>query len=331
MHILGRITMDKYDYIESIISFLRGITGINYQLQIKEILAVYYRSLGKTYEMPDYYGGDQKNDGWVVEDSIFYQIYAPTRLKNTLRQEIHEKFVDDLTGLLKHICDEKKWNGEIKQFVFIVNTFDGNLPHDSERFFETEVKRLQKKYNISFLYKVVNTDYIRQVLQGITKIEVLEQISASLRIRSMIDYNAITETMMMDLIMGISGNLNNKIMIGKSAVKEYTRISPVKKIDINQLEDKREEIENIISKLDVVENAVTNINQDILCENKFERVKDFIVERYIIFSREVQGVDLYEKLVDDVLTYSNDRWNLSVAIKFLIVYIFDKCDIFEKE
>jgi len=52
--------LDKYDYIESIILFLKGITGINYQLQIKEVLSAYYKYIGKLYEMPDFYGGDQK-------------------------------------------------------------------------------------------------------------------------------------------------------------------------------------------------------------------------------------------------------------------------------
>lgn len=280
--------------------------------------------------MPDFYGGDQKNDGWVVEDAIFYQIFAPTRLKTTLKQEIHDKFVADLKGLLNHVYKENKWNGEVKQFIFIVNTFDGNLPHDSERFFETEVGKLQKEHQVDFLYRVDNTDYVRELLVKITDIEILKQISATLHITSMMDFNAITETIMTNLIIGISGNLNNILLTGKET-KEYTRVSSIKKIDINNLGDKRDEIENIISKLDVVEKAVININQDILCEDKFERVKNFVVDRYNIFAQDMQGVDLYEKLISDTLTYSNDQWNLDSAIRFLVVYIFDKCDIFEKE
>lgn len=46
------------------------------------------------------------------------------------------------------------------------------------------------------------------------------------------------------------------------------------------MEEKRAEVEQIISKLDIVENAVKIINQDILCENKFERVKVFVVKKY---------------------------------------------------
>lgn len=321
--------MDRYDYIESIVLFLKGVTGINYQLQIKEVLSTYYKYIGKSYEMPDYYGGDQKNDGCVIEDGIFYQIYAPTRLKDSLKKEMQDKFTADLSGLLKIIYVEKKWAGKLNDFIFIVNTFDNNLPHDSERFFETKVKEFKDKYSIDFDFKVVNTDYIRDILTGIQNIEVLKQISATLRIKSMIDYNAITEQIITELIIGISGNLNNKLMNDK-ADKSYNRISSIEKIDINDLSEKKDEIENIISKLDVVENAVNTINQDILCENKFERVKKFIIEKYIELSDSLHGVELYEALINDVLSYSHDKWNLEMPMRFLVVYVFDKCDIFEK-
>lgn len=321
--------MDRYDYIESIILFLKGVTGINYQLKIKEILSIYYKYRGKSYEMPDFYGGDQKNDGWVIEDGIFYQIYAPTRLKDSLKKEIQEKFIDDLRGLLEIIYEEKKWAGKLNEFIFIVNTFDNNLPHDSERFFETKVKEFEDKYSVDFDFRVVNTDYIRDILTEIQDIEVLKQISAALHIKSMIDNNGITEQIITDLIIGIAGNLSS-IVINGATNKSYNRISSIEKIDINDLSEKKDEIENIISKLDVVENAVNSINQDILCENKFERVKQFIIEKYIELSTTLHGVELYESLVNDILSYSNEQWNLETPMKFLIVYIFDKCDIFEK-
>lgn len=321
--------MDKYDYIESIILFLKGITGINYQLQIKEVLSAYYKYIGKLYEMPDFYGGDQKNDGCVIKDGIFYQIYAPTRLKDSLKKEIQDKFTADLNGLLKIIYEEKKWAGKLNEFIFIVNTFDNNLPHDSERYFETKVKEFKDIYSIDFNFKIVNTDYIRDILILIQDIEVLKQISATLHIKSMIDFNAITEQIITELIIGISGNLNNKLM-NNLTEKSYNRISSIKKIDINDLSEKKEEIENIISKLDVVEIAVNTINQDVLCENKFERVKEFIIEKYVELSAKLHGVNLYESLINDVLSYSHDKWNLEIPIRFLVVYIFDKCDIFEK-
>ena len=322
--------MDRYDYIESIVSFLKGITGINYQLQLKEILAVYYKYLGKVYEMPDFYGGDQKNDGCVLKDGLFYQVFAPTRLKDSLKKEIQEKFVEDLSGLLNIIYEEKKWNGRLNNFIFIVNTFDNNLPHDSEGFFEKKVNEFKEKYAITFQYRVTNTDYVRDILTEINDIEVLKRISATLRVRNMMDYNAINEQIIMDLIIGISGNLSCQSINGEST-QSYQRISSVEKISINSLDGKRDEIESIISKLDVVENAVNTINQDILYDNKFERVKEQVISKYVELSAQVHGVELYNTLINEMLSYSQDKWNLDVPMKFLIVYIFDKCDIFEKE
>jgi hypothetical protein len=183
--------LDRYDYIESILIFIKGITGINYQLQIKEILREYYKYKRKTFEMPDYYGGDQKNDGWVIEDAVFYQVFAPTRLKNSLKKEIQDKFKGDLEGLLNIICNEGRWKGRIEQFIFIVNTFDGNLPHDSEGFFDNTVADLKTKFGIEFKYRLVNSDYLRDLLSEIDDIETLKRISSILHIKNLIDYNAI--------------------------------------------------------------------------------------------------------------------------------------------
>ncbi|AEV67202.1 hypothetical protein [Acetivibrio clariflavus] len=322
--------MDKYDYIDNIVSFIKGVTGINYQLQIGTILKYYYSYLGKVYEMPDFYGGDRKNDGWVKEDKIFYQIFAPTRLKDSLKKEIENKFKEDLEGLLKIIYEEKKWKGEIKKYIFIVNTFDINLPPDDEDFFENTVVQLKKKYNIDFDYRVCNSEYIREILEEISDIKVLEKISATLRIRHLIDKNAITETMIIDLIEEISGNLNELVLIDNFQ-STYERVSSSKKIKINNLNEKRERIEDIISKLDVVEKAVNTINQDVLCEDKFERVKQFIVNKYSELASNLNGVELYDRLIEETLSYTRNKNFVRIPMEFLIVYIFDKCDIFEKE
>lgn len=76
---------------------------------------------------------------------------------------------------------------------------------------------------------------------------------------------------------------------------------------------------------------VNTINQDILNENKFIRVKEFIVDKYKELSVNYHGVELFDKIVEETLEYTNKRWDLHAPMKYLIVYIFDKCDIFEKE
>lgn len=63
---------------------LRGIAGINYQKCLRDILRSYYKYKNKKYEMTDAYGGDDKNDGWAIDYALFYQVYAPTMLKDSL-------------------------------------------------------------------------------------------------------------------------------------------------------------------------------------------------------------------------------------------------------
>ena len=58
----------------------------------------------------------------------------------------------------------------------------------------------------------------------------------------MMDYNAINEQIIIDLIIGISGNLSRQSINGGST-QSYQRISSVEKISINSLDEKRDEIE----------------------------------------------------------------------------------------
>ena len=168
--------MSKLDYINLIIDRLRGQTGINFQKQLSEVLRGYYAYKGKKYEVPAFYGGDKKNDGWVVEDALFYQIYAPVGIKDSLKKNIQKKFSDDLEGLLKIVYEEKEWNGVVKEFVFLVNTFDNDLPEDSQRYYEQKVIELQNKFNVIFKYKVENLCYVRDLLWGVEDIVILEKI-----------------------------------------------------------------------------------------------------------------------------------------------------------
>lgn len=321
---------NKYSYIETIVMYLNSLTGTNYQYALKEVFSVYYKFKGKTYEMPRHYGGDEKNDGWVVEDKIFYQIYAPTFIKESLKKDIQKKFKNDLDGLLHIIFKDNKWGGKINKFIFLVNTFDTELPEDSERFYSKVVKEYEQKYNISFNYIISNNEYIKDLLDDLDDLNELNKILYRIKLPEVSKCNleSITPFKMVNLIRNISSNLNKKL-IKMSNFNSYDRISSLQKIKINNLEEIKDEIENIILHLDVVDEAISIINQDISDENNFEKVKQFIISIYNKLSNELNGVNLYNRLINDLQTYISET--NEVAIKTLIVYIFDKCDIFEKE
>lgn len=321
--------MDKYDYRNAIVSELRGTTSLQFQFKVREVLKRYYAELGKTYEMPSPYGGDDKNDGWVVEDAIFYQIYSPTQLKNTLAKNIQDKFESDLVGLIEKL-KEGKWNGKLNKFIFLVNTFDVTLPKDPDRFFENLTESIKEKYDIEFDYVVSNLDYISDLLIKINNIDVLQDIASVLKVNNIIPVESITERILFDTIEAIASNLSGKF-IGTLNFKTYQRISTIKKIYINKLVDKKDEIELYLKNLDVVESAVGTVNQDMQSSILFERVVNFIIDKYKTLSCEYNGVELLEEIYRQIHKHTLGEGFTEAPLKLLIVYVFDKCDIFERE
>lgn len=323
--------LEKYDYIETIITDLKGTTDINFQIKIGEALKVYCKSKKLTYEMPNSSGGDDKNDGWIVELKRFYQIYSPQQLRDSLRKDIQTKFKEDLEKLLELLYVKGKWNGEIKDFIFIVNTIDRNLPHDSERYFESERLRFEDKYNISFNAEVVNVDYIRDLLEELN-VEELRSLSARLKVKSIIDYNAMNSKLFYEFIDVLNEGFQNKFRGKiKTNSSDYKRMSSPSKITKNELDDVVDEIEDIMLELHLLEEIVSTVYQDINYTDKFERVISYIIQEYEELSNESKGVELYKKIIKNVIGFAEYKRSFEFPAKMLVVYIFDKCDIFEKE
>lgn len=329
---MGAIKMlETYDYIETVITDLKGTTDINFQIKIGEILKVYCKSKNFTYEMPNSSGGDDKNDGWIVELKKFYQIYSPQQLRDSLKKDIQKKFTEDLENLLELLYVKGKWNGEIKEFIFIVNTIDRNLPHDSERYFENERMRLESKYDISFFVKVVNLDYIRELLEELSLNE-LRSLSARLKVKSIIDYNAMNSKLFYEFIDILNESIQNKFRGKiKTNSSDYKRLSSPSKITLNQLTDVTHEIEDIMLELHLLEEIISTVYQDINYIDKFERVISYIIQEYEELSKEYKGVDLYNKIIENLIAFGEYKRSFQFPAKMLVVYIFDKCDIFEKE
>lgn len=326
--------MTKGDYIANIIKELRGTTGINFQLKLKSVLRNYYRYLGQEYIMPDQYGGDDKNDGYVKDQDIYYQIYSPVRLKHSLHSEIEKKFKDDLDGLLNVLYKKKKWTSKLKEFIFIVNTIDNNLPKDSENKIDSISSSLMNKYNIEFEYSLRNLDYISDILYVIEDINVLEKICDELNLTHLINPNSLTAEMFVKLIIIMSEKIIDEF-INKNFNNEnsYIRVRSDKKIEINNLENIKSRIENIFVKLYIVDEAVKILNEDITGEDSFLKVKNCIIETYNNLSEKFSGIELYEKILIEVnkLLKNTPYCEEKNCVEMVVLYIFDKCDIFKKE
>lgn len=319
----------KMEYIEMICLKLQGLTKLNFQIHLGKVLKEYYISKEKTYEMPSPNGGDDKNDGWVKEDELFYQIYAPAQLRQSLPKDIQKKFVTDLSELLNKL-DSGLWNGSIKEFIFLVNTFDDNLPKDSDRFFETTVTDLKTKHNYDFTFKIDNLEYIRRLLFNIDNEMTFQLILSNLGITMNMPHEVVTDKNIFEFLLSLGNEIMDK-PFSSTLSGDYERISSSEKITLNSLESERNDIEIIIDNLDVVDAAISVLNQDLSSVEMFNSIKDFVIDIYAHLSKEYVGAELLNKIYDHVGSVCNQKKIFLVPTKYLVIYIFDHCDIFEKE
>ena len=316
-------------FVESIIQFLRGTTGINFQKDVGIIFKEYYLLNNKTFVMPEPMGGDYKNDGYIVEDSVFYMIYSPLSHVDNITRDMKRKFEGDISGLTKNVYEKKLWGETIKKAIFLVNNIDKGLPADPDNYFQETANKYRQLYGVNFELQVECIDYVREILKDIP-IEKLAWIKNQLNISNTVDLNAPNAQDIIDTICCISEEIGNKVLLERK-IEDYRRISTPKKIEINKLEDREEEINTILDKANIVEEVIKIMNQDIEQQAKFEITKNYIINLYQELSKKYFGAELYDMMIEETIISHRCKKALEIPLKFLVVYIFDKCDIFEKE
>lgn len=81
--------------------------------------------------------GDRKNDGYIDNKGIYFQVYAPEDIRNSYPKAI-AKMVKDFYYLYSH------WD-TIKEFYFVINDKFKGVNADSEQ----AIKKLKQQYNLS--------------------------------------------------------------------------------------------------------------------------------------------------------------------------------------
>jgi hypothetical protein len=318
----------KLRYIDEIRNIICSKTSMNFQNQLRNVLKVYYEVKGKTFEMPQPFGGDYKNDGWVKEDAIFYMIYSPsTSYSKSIASDIRKKFKNDIFGLANNVYKKGMWNGTIKKVIFVVNLFDNDLPPDQYCEYEAIYQSLRQEYGVDFNYEIIASKNFVDILESL-KNENLRTIKLKLNAIESIDLNIPSGKDILEVIEKISGSLNSYVISGKKT--DCSRISTPKKIKINHLEERKQEIDKILEELPIVGDVINEMLQNDLQFAKFELTRDYIIDLYNQLSDRYSGVTMYDKLIEELLNIVSLP-SFLVPTKFLVVFIFDRCDIFERE
>lgn len=326
--------INNHEIVQKISYKIQAATGTRFQTLVGVVFTEYYKTLNKDFEMPYAGGGDDKNDGWVKNDALFYQIYAPETYNgynNSFIRNIRSKFEEDLTGLVELIVEEDKWLGEIKEFIYIINTFDNNLPKDSDDYYNTIKKQLCTKYSIDFSVRVVNIEYIKDILLSINDSKVLSNILFKCDLIPPKNFEYSTG-IIINVLRRISGYINSLVISTNEVEDGYQRMSTVDKIHLNKLDDIKEPIESAIDRLYYIENAIEIIfNQDIKLSKQFENVTNYIVTLYNDNKEVYKGPEMFNYIQSKIVPDDNDNEGLTYISFLLIVYVFDLCEIFEKE
>ncbi len=144
--------------------------------------------------------GDKKNDGYIINTGIFYQVYGPEDIARSIDRAI-SKLKEDSKGLVE------KWSDKvtIKEFCYVVNDkYKGALVSVHEKLLELKnvLDELNKECSIETNLMVANR--LEDMLFELTDDQIIDVIGGfPPRITALydVDYNALNEVI--EHIMGI--------------------------------------------------------------------------------------------------------------------------------
>ena len=111
---------------------------------------------------------------------------------------------------------------------------------------------------------------------------------------------------------------------------DYSRIKVEDKIKINKLDERHDRILDLIDASDKIDKYLEFINSEGLDLSNYENLKNYIIQKYCHLSSNYSDIELYDKLLDDLI-YDSMLDNRAIILEAIVVNIFIKCDIFEKE
>ena len=178
------------------------------------------------------------------------------------------------------------------------------------------------------MYKITNDDYISDLLLELNEFD-LEKIICKLKIQGLIELSNTGANDVIAFIDKVGCAIQNQNIFNQRG-SDYNRISSSNKISLNNLNPYREHIEQLMTKLNLVDDAVKYYNNDISHLEIFENVKNLFIKTYNDLCETLSGTDLYDKIIDSIICSHNLKI-YKIPAELTMLYIFDRCDIFKKE
>ncbi len=323
--VLGDNMYNKKIMISNIINSITSTTEMNFQHAFVSFLDIVCKYKNLRFEKVQPSNGDAKNDGWIPEKNIYFAMYSPSDPNISQIKSINKKLKDDLDGLCEHIYINGEWGKDIKEFYLIINTHDKDMPADPHRILEETVKSIKEKYKKDFKVNILAANEIKSFLIE-AEYDLIEKISNNLDI-----YEINKEFSVPDVMTFIDDYVDflttTKIQCLDSS---YSRIKVDDKIKLNDLSERKNRIINLIDASDKIDKYLEFINSEGLDISKYEKIKNYIVQKYYELVENYSSKELYDRLVDELI-YDSMNYSQTIILEAAVVNVFIKCDIFRKE
>ncbi len=247
--------------------------------------------------------GDRKNDGYIKNKGIFYQVFAPENIKKSY-PDVIKKIENDFSGLIN------QWS-PVNNFYFVINDKYNGVHPDSEQLLEqikiknnlTETRFLTPKDLENMLFKLDDdqiltiTGYLPDPINLITLNysiinEIVEYISAK-PLGTLIENVIIPEWSEKIIFNGLDGGVEetylNNGFLQVAYLDEY-------------LHDNSEFLAN--------------------------ELKNDIRATYLNLSQKFQGKKLFWKIVNDLLPNKASIYQAHIIV--IMSKYFETCDIYEE-
>jgi len=312
--------------VANIMNAINACTEMNFQKRVTVLLDVLCDEMELKFEKVQPSNGDAKNDGWIVDKNVYFACYSPNDMNISQNKQIVSKLDSDLDGLCTEVYEKGRWGKKIQEFYLIVNTHDKDLPADPDRLRENKINEIKNKFNVEFKAEVITTEKIKKYLLSIDE-KIIKKISDNLEIETLN-----TDFSISDIYEFVDGYFMYLASQDVTAFKNdnLTRIKIENKIEINSLGALKNHILCLIPKADKIDQYVSFVMGMGESTEKYEKLKDYIINKYKELEGIYQGEELYNKLIDELIFDTMKDSDANILETF-VVHIFIRCDIFKKE